>query len=325
MSSINLPNPELQISFSYKLGQIREVYLQEALSKTIKSLDIKTLNFELDQIVPAKDLKRLAMKSLRAELMFPVPCLLIENPNLLGYYRLLLGFSQKEFYKSELGLSRFKRMETNQFLSNKNREDLNSLCKEFAIRVSELIDGVGIDRISKEFIDDLTLLTLGPQLRGGANNKRGIDAITVVFKIIKDIVQHAIHDSTSSSITLLNSSERRVQIKFAADPDIVIHEIMDEGFDGHALLAIEVKGGKDISNIHNRIGEAEKSHRKAKSDGYVECWTVINVDQIDLNLLKKESPTTNQFFRINHLNNFNSDEFKKFRNSILSLTGIRSV
>jgi hypothetical protein len=32
-------------------------------------------------------------------------------------------------------------------------------------------------------------------------------------------------------------------------------------------VAVEIKGGKDYSNIHNRIGEAEKSHQKAKKEG----------------------------------------------------------
>jgi hypothetical protein len=38
-----------------------------------------------------------------------------------------------------------------------------------------------------------------------------------------------------------------------------------------SLAAIEIKGGRDYSNIHNRIGEAEKSHQKAEKQGYVEC------------------------------------------------------
>ena len=31
--------------------------------------------------------------------------------------------------------------------------------------------------------------------------------------------------------------------------------------------AIEVMAGQDFSNIYNRIGEAEKSHQKAKANG----------------------------------------------------------
>ena len=57
----------------------------------------------------------------------------------------------------------------------------------------------------------------------------------------------------------------------------------------------EIKGGKDISNIHNRIGEAEKSHQKARKRGFVECWTMVGVGHTDMDLARKESPSTDRF------------------------------
>ena len=69
----------------------------------MRSLDLRTINVELDALVPPNDLAQLASRGIRGELLFAVPCLLNANPKLLGYYRLLLGFSQKEFYnKSKL-------------------------------------------------------------------------------------------------------------------------------------------------------------------------------------------------------------------------------
>jgi thiamine biosynthesis protein ThiC len=59
-----------------------------------------------------------------------------------------------------------------------------------------------------------------------------------------------------------------VLITFASDPDIIIREEMRADQFRH-LVAIEVKAGSDFSTIHNRIGEAEKSHRKAKISGHV--------------------------------------------------------
>jgi uncharacterized membrane protein YiaA len=53
----------------------------------------------------------LAKHGLRGELVYPVPYLFANNPFLLGYYRLLLGFSQKEFYSTAFGVSIFKTME----------------------------------------------------------------------------------------------------------------------------------------------------------------------------------------------------------------------
>jgi hypothetical protein len=83
-----------------------------------------------------------------------------------------------------------------------------------------------------------------------------------------------------------------VLIEFAPDPDIIIREEMSVG-NFRELIAIEVKGGSDFSNIHYRIGEAKKSHQKAKAAGYVECWTVVNVGRIDMDMGNRESPTAN--------------------------------
>ncbi len=107
----------------------------------------------------------------------------------------------------------------------------------------------------------------------------------------------------------------------APDPDIVILEEMAPNAKRN-VIAIEVKAGKDFSNIHNRIGEAEKSHQKAKQAGFVECWTIVNVDRIDLAMARKESPSTNQFYRISALERAVGDEFLDFRSRVLSLVGI---
>lgn len=89
------------------------------------------------------------------------------------------------------------------------------------------------------------------------------------------------------------------------------------------VIAIEVKGGTDFSNIHNRIGEAEKSHQKAKAKGYVECWTVVNVDRMDLVMAHQESPTTNRFYLLRDLVACEGAEYEDFRARIISLTGIK--
>jgi hypothetical protein len=322
MSDINIPEPVLQIDFSFALGQIRNVYLQEALSKTVDDIDLPVLDQQLTEYVPQNSLKALAKHGLRGELVFPVPCMLESNPYLLGYYRLLLGFSQKEFYTTKFGVSGFKPMEVKGTLSPKNEGRLSTLCQGMVGSACALLDGIGIDRISKELLDDLTLLTVGPQLRGGANVKKGNAAIIDVFESIHDIVAHAATHSTSSKIQIINAAGRKVLIEFAPDPDIVIHEEMNTNSTRN-VIAIEVKGGTDFSNIHNRVGEAEKSHQKAKADGYVECWTVVNVDRIDMDMAKKESPSTNRFYRISALKSGEGEEYEDFRDRILSLTGIK--
>ena len=88
------------------------------------------------------------------------------------------------------------------------------------------------------------------------------------------------------------------------------------------IIAMEIKGGIDFANIHNRIGEAEKSHQKARQVGFVECWTIVNVDKIDMDMAHRESPSTNRFYRISQIATGAGEEFKDFRRRIIALTGI---
>ena len=323
MADINIPAPELQIDFSFALGQVRSLYLQDALSSTIDALNLSTLDKELSTYVPQSSLKALAKHGLRGELVYAVPCVLKTNPYLLGYYRLLLGFSQKEFYTKEFGVSGFKSMESKGILTERNKPDLSNLCKGLVVSAVALVNGIGIDRLSRDMLDDLTLLTVGPQLRGGANVKKGVAGIVDVFQTIHDIVEHPATKSSAGKIEIENAAGRKVLIEFAPDPDIVIREEMSKKRYRN-IIAIEVKGGTDFSNIHNRVGEAEKSHQKAKATGYVECWTVVNVDRIDIEMSKRESPSTNTFYRLSSLKQGESDEYQDFKERVISLTGIRN-
>lgn len=320
---LKVPDPELQIDFSGVLAEIRGEYLQDALAATVKELDVTEIDKALAVFVPKVSLAILASHGLRGELMFPVPMILAENPRLLGYYRLLYGYSQKEFYTTETGISRFQSMEKRGALTAANAAGLAELCRALAGAGALLLDGIGAKRISQALLDDLTLLTLGPQLRGGANVKKGAAGIVKVFDAIHDIVKGAVKEWAANRIEVENAAGRRVLIEFAPDPDIIIREEMSKD-NFRELIAIEVKGGSDFSNIHNRIGEAEKSHQKAKAAGYVECWTVVNVDRIDVAMARRESPTTNRFYRISDLLNECGPEYQDFRSRVISLTGIRS-
>ncbi len=255
--------------------------------------------------------------------MFAVPCVLTANPRLLGYYRLLLGFSQKAFYTSEFGLASFKVMEEKGVLGARQTAVLKALCRALNVASGKLLNGIGERRINAGLLHDLSLLTVGPQLRGGYNVAVGLAAIERVFEAIIRIVDSAIVTSEARRIEIVNAARRKVVIQFAADPDIIIREEMAPNAYRN-IIAIEVKGGLDFSNIHNRLGEAEKSHQKARFGGYHECWTVVNVDRINLSLAKQESPTTNRFYRLSQLISRRGDEYQDFENRVISLTGIPS-
>jgi len=75
---------------------------------------------------------------------------------------------------------------------------------------------------------------------------------------------------------------------------------IQEEFEGKLRnkVAIEIKGGTDVSNAHNRAGEAEKSHQKAKKQGFRDYWTLISKTGLSVEKLKQESPTTNSWFDV---------------------------
>ncbi|MCC4593986.1 XcyI family restriction endonuclease, partial [Xanthomonas campestris pv. cannae] len=85
---------------------------------------------------------------------------------------------------------------------------------------------------------------------------------------------------------------------------------------------IEDKSGTDVSNIHNRIGEAEKSHQNARQRGFTECWTVVNVGRLDMVKARSESPSTDRFYSLTALSLRAGDEYADFRRRVLSLTAI---
>jgi hypothetical protein len=302
------------------LEAFRRLYLQQALSQTISELPLATLNAELEAIAPADDLQRLASLGLRGEFLFPVPALLTANPRLLGYYRLLLGFSQKEFFnKGKLG--RFKSMEETGRISARAQSEIPDLCQAFAQSASELLKAIGAERFSLDLLDDLTLLTLGPQLRGSNNTKIGRLANQAVFELIHNIVAHAVERESATRLELRNASQRKVIIAFSADPDIIVVEEASKK-SRRNIVAIEVKGGGDQSNIWNRLGEAEKSHQSAKQNGFVEFWTIFNVPSLDLAKAHEKSPTTNRFYNLKHLLASQSEALDDFRDRLISSVGI---
>ncbi|MHB1749538.1 MAG: XcyI family restriction endonuclease [Acidithiobacillus sp.] len=322
-NKLKFPPPELQIGFAFALKRFRAVYLQSALFETVRDMDIADLDKQLAQFVPPSDLAAMAQYGLRAELLFAVPAVLQANPFLLGYYRLLMGYSQKEFYGKDkgFGVGYFKNMEVKGAISKTAAADLPDLCAAFCESASFLLVGVGPLRLSRELLDDLTLLTVGPQLRGGANNQRGTTGIVLVFEIIREIVAHAAAEVRESAIEVNSATGRPFLIEFAPDPDIIIREEMAQQ-NYRNIVAIEIKSGTDVSNIHNRIGEAEKSHQKARKRGFTECWTVVNVSRLDMVKAKSESPSTDRFYSLAALALRQGDEYDDFRRRVMSLTAI---
>src|ERR1043165_400107 len=128
LSKFPILSADLQVGFHYRLKSIRDLYFHDALRKTVQNLKISDIDKQLNDLVSQSALQKLASFSLRGELIFPIPLILILNPFLLGYYRLLFGFSQKEFYsKGPFGV--FKSMEESGKINKSGLVKIQSLCE----------------------------------------------------------------------------------------------------------------------------------------------------------------------------------------------------
>ncbi len=264
-------------------------------------------------------LKKLAQFGIRGEVFFPVPCILKAYPYLLGYYRLLYGLSQKEFY-GKSPFNRFKRLEESGDIPGTiSCEDIEKLCKSLIGTACILVESM--DSMSVDIVSHLQLLTLGAQLRGSYNNAIGEGATLEVVGLIRDITSKYITEDEGNKIVLINDSGNIINIDFLSDPDVRIIGQLD--CEVRPILSIEIKGGKDVSNVHNRMGEAEKSHQKAKEHGFREFWTLLRAG-IDMEMAHRESPTTNHFFRIDEILDKTTPEHKKFKELLCSFIGIKS-
>ncbi|HWO84657.1 MAG TPA: XcyI family restriction endonuclease, partial [Solirubrobacterales bacterium] len=167
---------------------------------------------------------------------------------------------------------------------------------------------------------ELPLLTLGSQFQGSNNNRIGQEATADVFLAVKEIVSDHIVQEEETEVVVENSAGRKVRIRLAADPDVRFEEEFHE--ESRLLLAVEIKGGTDRSNAHNRAGEAEKSHQKAKALGYSECWTVIAKKGLDQAVLKADSPTTNHWFDVAHVLAREGEDWDRFKTRLVGIVGI---
>ena len=315
---LNPPGSARQLRFYQLLVAARKQWFMDALSEALSRLNQDTIKQQISEYVPGDAQKILAAAGLRDEHVFPVPAVLEAKPSLVGYYRLLLGVPQKSFYKGSTGMSRFKSMEELGAISKGARPLIPEFCRAMAKPLSEFVRG--IPKITERDLRELPLLTFGSQLQGSNNTQIGKAAMRDVFVAVKEIVAKYTVASSETKLTLKNSAGRTVLITLAHDPDVRIQEQVSD--QDHHKVAIEVKGGTDVSNVHNRAGEAEKSHQKAKKSGFPEFWTIISKQGLDLSKLRSESPTTNRWFDVAQVLARNGSDWDDFRQRLAGACGI---
>lgn len=321
LKSVKPPAATRQLAFHQLLLAARNKWTLNALLQVAGRLDPSIVRQQIAKYVPVEAQQVLARAGLREEHVFPLPVVLEAKPSLVGYYRMLLGASQKSFYGSKTGLALFKSMEESDTLTDRHRAQLDVFCREMAIALRDLV--VQMSVITAQDLEQLPLLTYGAQLQGSNNTAIGKQAIQEVFSAIAEIVSTFVVQKTPHALVLRNASDRDVAIRLSSDPDVSIRESF--GVTEHANVAIEVKGGTDISNAHNRAGEAEKSHLKAKRKGYRDFWTIISKEGLNLEKLKQESPSTTEWFDVTQLLARKGSDWDAFRARIASATGIPLV
>lgn len=308
-----------QIAFHQLLVAARKSWLTDALKGALKDAPPTTVKEQLATYIPVDVQKILAVSGIRDEHVFPVPVLLEAKPTLIGYYRLLLGIPQKSFYKSGTGLGQFKSMEVRGLINRRKRPDIEGFCAAMAESLAVLVRQMAPQLTSRD-ITELPLLTLGSQFQGENNNAIGRQATLDVFVAVGGLLKNHIASQDERKITIVNASGRRVLVALASDPDISIQE----EFDGQLRnkVAIEIKGGSDVSNAHNRAGEAEKSHQKAKKAGFRDWWTIISKVGLSVQTLRSESPTTTSWFDVTQVLAGEGHDWDEFKSRFAEVMGI---
>jgi hypothetical protein len=195
----------------------------DALSDALGRIDPNALKRQLSRYDPSDAQQILAAAGVRHEHVFPTPIILETKPTLVGYYRLLLGVSQKTFYGTGMGLSQFKSMETRGVLSDRQKEMLPTFCKAMSEGLAELVRQMSPSITSRD-VAELPLLTIGAKFQGSNNNAIGKQATVDVFLSIGEIVKDSIIKREDRRLTVRNASARAVVIALASDPDVRIQE-----------------------------------------------------------------------------------------------------
>jgi len=317
--TIKSPSASRQFAFYQLLVAARKTWLMDALTEALGVANPRTVKEQLSVYVPADVQKMLAVAGVRDEHVFPVPAILETRPTLIGYYRLLLGIPQKHFYATATGMGQFKSMETRGLLKPEKRPDLEGFCAAMATSLADLVRQMA-PRLSVREVVELPILTLGSQFQGSNNNTIGKRATLDVFLAVAELVKGYLIKQEERRLTIRNASGRTVVIALAADPDIRIQE----EFSGKLRnkVAIEIKGGTDRSNAHNRAGEAEKSHQKAKREDFRDYWTIISKAGVNVQKLKSESPTTNDWFDVAQVLGRDGPDWELFKSRLADATGI---
>ncbi len=301
------------ITLYQALRAARQLSLQPALKRAVAEVGVAAIDADLHRLVPGAALNHVAALGLRGELVFPVPAL-------IGHAPALLGVSRKEFGQPQrLGYGPWLAAEQSGRLSVRLISALDPFCAALIEPLSALVSAMG--EFTDQDLHDLSLLTLGPTLQGGRNNVIGAQAVQALLEAVRRLLDPAqIVVDSAALLGIQTPAGRRFDIMVASDPDLAILEWQGEQ---RALrVAIEIKGGADASNAHNRAGEAEKSHLKARAAGYPERWTVIGMSGGSRGTFAQETPSSTALFEATEVLTQVGTDWLRFAQALLGALGL---
>src|ERR1700691_5575618 len=132
-------SPSRQIAFHQLLVAARKSVLRDALSEALAQIDPNAIKKQVTQYVPADAQQILAASGIRDEHVFPLPLVLEVKPTLIGYYRLLLGVSQKRFYRAGTEMGPFKSMEERGLINANRRPPIEKFAEIMAAQLADLV------------------------------------------------------------------------------------------------------------------------------------------------------------------------------------------
>ncbi len=315
------------ISLFQALLTARGLQLQPALAQAVQVVGVLSIDSDLHRLVPASTLNYLASLHLRGERVFPVPSIIRHAPQLIGYYRMLLGISKKGFSQArKLGYGPWANAEAQNMISAKLDPYVEDFCKVLITPLVQLVDATkSLKPLDDRDLNDLALLTLGPTLQGGRNNVIGQQAAKGVFDALSELVAPWAILQAEAFVQFRTPPGIAYELAVGSDPDIRLDELIvasDTVAARRPIVAMEIKGGRDISNAHNRAGEAEKSHIKAAALGYHHRWTIIVMQGLDRKRIETETPSSTDIFDADEIRRRSGTDWDNLRQELSAVIGM---
>jgi hypothetical protein len=287
---------------------------------------VLSIDSDLHRLVPASTLNYLASLHLRGERVFPVPSIIRHTPQLIGYYRMLLGISKKDFSQArKLGYGPWANVEAQNTISAKLDPYVEDFCTSLIAPLIQLVDATKLLKpLDDRDLNDLALLTLGPTLQGGRNNVIGQQAAKEVFDALSNLVHPWVVLNTEAFLQFRAPTGTTYELAVGSDPDIRLDELIvapNAAAVRRPIVAMEIKGGRDTSNAHNRAGEAEKSHIKALALGYEHRWTIIVMEGLDRKRIEVETPSSTEIFDADEIRRQSGTDWDKLKHELSVVIG----